>query len=48
MKIALFRLTVYGADGFEKELFDFDSKSAQLSKFYELTARLQARRLIYF
>lgn len=36
MKIAFFRLTVFGADGYEKEHFDFDSKAA---KFYELIAR---------
>ena len=39
MNIAFFRLTVYGADGYEKEHFDFDSKAAQLSKFYELIAQ---------
>ena len=39
MKIAFFRLTVYDADGYEKEHFDFHSKAAQLSKFYELIAQ---------
>jgi|GEM_PF-5330383 len=33
MKIAFFRLTVYGADGYEKEPFDFDSKAANCPNF---------------